>query len=147
MGLHVRVVGAEKALRPLDRQLLHDVGVFAAAVPALVRVTLRVLVGQAGALRFHHRAAGEILRRDQLDVIVLARVFTLHRRKDLGIGLRQRGLGEGIVRLRQVGENRFGVHGCVRGVIERSADKGGVDPDIEDFLEPLAADLQRSQAE
>ena len=47
VGLDIDVVGLEKFLGALDRQLLDDVDIFAAAVPALARVTLRVLVGQA----------------------------------------------------------------------------------------------------
>ena len=43
--LHVRVVGAEQLLRPIDRQLLGDVDVLAAAVVTLTRITFRVLVG------------------------------------------------------------------------------------------------------
>ena len=69
--LHVDVVGAEKRLRAIDRELLDDVDILAAAVPAFAGITLGVLVRQAGALRFHHRAAGEILRGDQLDVFAL----------------------------------------------------------------------------
>ena len=87
MGLDVDVVGAEKLLRALDGQFLDDIDVFAPAVPALVRVTLGILVGEARTLRFHHGAAGEILRRDQLDVVALAGVFVLYRTKNIGVGL------------------------------------------------------------
>ena len=60
--LHVDVLGAENLLRAIDRQLLDHVDVFTTAVPAFPRVTFGVFVRQAGALRLHHRAAGEVLR-------------------------------------------------------------------------------------
>ena len=56
--LHVGVLGAEQRLDPVDRQLLDDVDVLAAAVVAAARVALGVLVGQHRALRLHHRRAG-----------------------------------------------------------------------------------------
>src|SRR6185312_6887945 len=45
------------------------------AVIAFARITLGVLVGELGALRFHHPRAGVVLRGDQLDVIFLALAF------------------------------------------------------------------------
>ena len=71
MRLHVGVVGAEELLHAVDRQLLGDVHVLAAAVVALVRVTLGVLVGQHAALGLQHAGAGVVLAGDQLDVILL----------------------------------------------------------------------------
>ena len=71
MRLHVGVVGAEQLLHAVDRQLLGDVHVLAAAVVALVRVTLGVLVGQHAALGLQHAGAGVVLAGDQLDVILL----------------------------------------------------------------------------
>ena len=70
--LHVGVIGAEQLLEAVNRQLLGDVHVFAAAVVALARVAFSVLVGQLAALRFHHRRAGVVLAGDQLDVVFLA---------------------------------------------------------------------------
>ncbi len=42
--LHVGVLGAEQRLRAVDRELLDDVHVLAAAVVALARIALGVLV-------------------------------------------------------------------------------------------------------
>jgi hypothetical protein len=46
MRLHVGEVGAEQRLRAVDRELFGDVDVLAAAVVALARVALGVLVRQ-----------------------------------------------------------------------------------------------------
>ena len=85
MRLHVGVVGAEQLLDALDRQLLGDVDVFAAAVVALARIAFGVLVGQLAALRFHHPRAGVVFRRDQLDVVFLAAVLGRDRRGQFGV--------------------------------------------------------------
>ncbi len=53
--LHVGELGAEQGLDPVDGQLLDHVDVLAAAVIALARVALGVLVGQHRALRLHDR--------------------------------------------------------------------------------------------
>jgi hypothetical protein len=70
--LHIGVIGAEELLRALDREVLDFVDLLATAVPALAGITLRVLVRQHAALGLEHRGIGEILRRDQLDVALLA---------------------------------------------------------------------------
>jgi hypothetical protein len=75
--LHVGGFGAEQLLDAVDRQLLGDVDVFAAAVVALARIAFGILVRQLGALRLHHGRRGVVLGRDQLDVILLAGVFLL----------------------------------------------------------------------
>jgi len=75
VGLDVGVVGAKEGLGPVDGELLHDVDVFAAAVPAFAGVAFGVFVGEAGALGLHDGAAGEVLRRDQLDVLKLPFAF------------------------------------------------------------------------
>ena len=92
VGLHVGGLGAEQRLDAVDRQLLDDVDVFAAAVVALAGIALGVLVGELRALRLHHRRAGVVFRRDQLDVVLLALVFFLDRGPQVGIGL-----GEGVL--------------------------------------------------
>ena len=50
---------------------LDDVDELAAAVVALARIAFGVLVGQHRAGRFEHRAADEVLGRDQLEAAVL----------------------------------------------------------------------------
>ncbi len=57
VGLDVDVLGAENPLCAVDGQLLDDIHVLAAAVPAAARVALGVLVGEAGALGLHDGAA------------------------------------------------------------------------------------------
>ena len=54
--LHVGVLGAEQLLRARDRERLGDVDELAAAVVALARIALGVLVGQHRAGRFEHGA-------------------------------------------------------------------------------------------
>ncbi len=83
--LHVDVFAAEKPLGAIDRQLLGCVHVLTAAIPTFPWITFRVFVGQHAALSFHHRAAGEIFRGDQLDVLALAFLFRSNRIKDFGI--------------------------------------------------------------
>ncbi len=70
--LHVDVLRAEDFLCAIDRQLLDHVDIFAAAIPAFARVAFGIFVRQAGSLRLHHGAAGEIFRGDQFDVFALA---------------------------------------------------------------------------
>ena len=48
--LHVDVLGAEESLGAIDRELLDDIDVFAAAVPTFSRITFGVLVRQARCL-------------------------------------------------------------------------------------------------
>ena len=88
--LHVGGFGAEQLLEAVDRQLLDDVDVFAAAVVALAGIAFCILIGQLRALRFHHGRRGVVLGRDQLDVFLLADGFLLdrgrHFRIDIGEG-------------------------------------------------------------
>ena len=70
--LHVRMLCAEELLGAVDGKLFRDVDVLAAAVPALARVPLGILVGQHATLRLHDGGTGEVFRGDQLDVIELA---------------------------------------------------------------------------
>ena len=73
--LNVDVFGSENFQRAIDRELLDDVDIFATAVPTFSRVTFGILIRQAGTLRLHDRAAGEIFRSDQLDVFALPPFF------------------------------------------------------------------------
>ena len=61
------------ALRAIDRQLLDLVHDLAAAVVALSRQALGVLVGERRAHRLEHRRRDEVLARDQLEAVLLAR--------------------------------------------------------------------------
>ena len=71
-GLDVGVLGAEQLLGAVDRQLLGDVDLLAAAVVAAAGVALGVLVGQHRADRFEHRLRHEVLRGDHLQRALLA---------------------------------------------------------------------------
>ncbi len=55
MRLHVGILGAEELLGALARQVLDDIGEFAAAVVALARIAFRVLIGEDAAGGFEHR--------------------------------------------------------------------------------------------
>ena len=100
--LDVDVLGArEEGERTLLRELLGDVHELAAAVVALARQALRVLVGEPRALRLHHGAERVVLARDQLDLVVLPATLALHRGPQLGVDLgharppEPRGVGHG----------------------------------------------------
>ena len=79
------VLGAEDLLRAVDRELLDLVHHLAAAVVALARIALGVLVGQDRALRLANRARDPVLGRDQLDVVFLALPFAGDRRRQFGV--------------------------------------------------------------
>jgi glycine hydroxymethyltransferase len=69
--LHVRVLGAEELLRPVDGQLLDLVHHLATAVIAPARIALRVLVRGDAADGLEHTRPGEVLGRDELDLAPL----------------------------------------------------------------------------
>ncbi len=66
MRLHIRVLGAEQLLGPIDRQLLDLINHLAAAVIALPRQPLSVLVRERGAHRLEHGDRHEVFTRDEL---------------------------------------------------------------------------------
>ncbi|CCK08080.1 FIG00053978: hypothetical protein [Cronobacter sakazakii 696] len=83
--LHVSVVSAEEFFRAVNRQLLNDIHIFAAAVVALARITFGIFVGQLRALRLHHARAGVVFGGDQFDVLFLTYFFLLHSLPQFGI--------------------------------------------------------------
>ena len=87
--LHVGVVGAEERLGAVDRELLELVDDLAAAVVALPGIALGVLVRRHGADRLEDRRPGEVLRRDQLDLVALPVELAPEQRRDVGIVLRE----------------------------------------------------------
>ena len=87
--LDVGVLGAEQLLGAVDRQLLGDVDLLAAAVVAAARVALGVLVGQHRADRVEHRLGHEVLRGDHLQGPLLAAQLAVEHGGDLGIDLGQ----------------------------------------------------------
>ena len=78
MRLDVGVIAAEQLAGPLTGQLLGDVHGAATAVILLTGIALGVFIGQAGALRQHHRLADDVLRRDQLNVAAFPGKFLLN---------------------------------------------------------------------
>ena len=98
MGLDIHVVRAEDLLGALDRQRLDHVHVLATPIVPATRIALGVLVGHDRALRGQDRRAGEVLRRDQQDLVALATALLPDGLVDLGIGRLQR-VGHGCVSL------------------------------------------------
>ena len=90
MGLDVRVLGAEERFRAVDRKLLADVDLLAAAVVAPAGVALRVLVGEHGSGGVQHRLRHEVLGGDHLERSLLARELAVEHLRDLGINLGER---------------------------------------------------------
>ena len=101
--LDVGVLGPEQLLGAVDRELLGDVDVLAAAVVALARVALGVLVGQHRALALEHRLRHEVLRGDHLERALLALELEAQHLGDLGIDLGERAVEE-------VGRQLAGAH-------------------------------------
>ncbi|OEI67447.1 molybdenum cofactor biosynthesis enzyme [Curtobacterium sp. ER1/6] len=126
--LHVRVRSAEEGLRAVDGELLGDVDELAAAVVALARVALGVLVRQDGALRLEDGARHEVLGRDHLEGVALATELVLQDRGDLGIDLGEGGVEAGRHGVRglrgrsgQIGDG----HGTPRCLIAARTRRGG----------------------
>ncbi len=72
MRLDVGMLGTVQGLGPCDRQRLDVVNHLTAAVVALARVALGVLVGENAPHRLEHGGGREVLRSDELDVLALA---------------------------------------------------------------------------
>ena len=85
VGLDVRVVAAEELLRPVDGEALRHVDELAAAVIALARVALGVLVREDGAQGLENGFGDEVLRRDHLELRALAAGLVADGVGDLGI--------------------------------------------------------------
>src|SRR4029077_16656031 len=85
MRLHVGELRVEQRLDTVDRQLLDDVDVLAAAVVAPARVALRIFIGQHGTLSLHDRDRRVVFRRDHLEAAALAFELLTDQLGDLGI--------------------------------------------------------------
>ncbi len=84
--LHVGVLRPEELSEAFEREPLGDVDPLAAAVVPLAGIPFGVLVGHHARVGFADRAAGVVLRRDQLEILSLPALLARDRREDLGIG-------------------------------------------------------------
>src|SRR5207302_3070137 len=89
MRLHVHLLGFEQRFGAVDRELLHLVHDFTAAVVPLLGEPLGVLVGERRAHGLHDGHGGEVLARDQLEPVLLALHLPLDQRVDGRVGLRE----------------------------------------------------------
>ena len=89
MGLHVGVFGPVEGAGPLDGKRLDLIDHLAPAVVARTGIALGVLVREDGTHRLQHRQGCEVLRGDQLDVVLLARQFLLDQGRQDRISLLQ----------------------------------------------------------
>ena len=85
MRLHIRHVGLEQRLGPVDRELLGHVHEFAAAVITFAGIAFRVFVGEHRTLGLEHARAGMVLGCNELDVVFLAAAFGYHGLPQVGI--------------------------------------------------------------
>ena len=85
MRLHVGMIGPEKLLGTVDRQLLDHVHVFASAIVTAAGVALGVFVGQDRTGGLAHGGRSEILRGDHLQLVDLPVIFGLHRLGQHGV--------------------------------------------------------------
>src|SRR4051812_15295514 len=93
------MLGAEELLRAVDRELLYLVDDLTAAVVALARISLGVLVRRRRPDCLEHRRPGEVLRGDQLDLAALALGLAPEELGDLGVDLLQARGGQLLERL------------------------------------------------
>jgi hypothetical protein len=98
IGLHIGESGAEQLFGALDRQRLHHVDEFTAAVIAGAGIAFGIFVGQHRTLRLQHRAADDVFRRNQLDLMALAAEFAADGGGDIRIGLGEGGCEERVGR-------------------------------------------------
>ena len=89
--LHVRVLGFEEGLRPVDGELLDLVDHLAAAVVAAAGVALGVLVRRHASDGLEHGRPGEVLGGDQLDRAALALELASDQLDEVGVDVRERG--------------------------------------------------------
>jgi hypothetical protein len=90
--LCVGMFGAEYLLRTIDCCLLNYVSPLAAAVVTLLRITLGILVCEDRAGSFEHGFADEILARNQLQPVSLARDFVVDGLRNHRINFSKRGV-------------------------------------------------------
>ena len=77
MWLHVCKASIEKRLGAFNRKRFNFVRRCATLVITLARIAFGIFVGEDGALGFKHRAADDVFRRDQFDLVLLPRQLVL----------------------------------------------------------------------
>src|SRR6266571_3818486 len=87
--LHIRMLGAEQRLRPINRELLDLIHDLAPAVVALPRQPLGVLVRERRAHRFQNRNGNKILRGYELQAVLLPRDLFVDELANLGVDFRE----------------------------------------------------------
>ncbi len=85
--LHIDVLAAEDLARAIAGQVLHDVGILAAAVVAAPGIALGIFIGEDRAGRFKHCFGDEVFAGDHLQPLVLAEGFVVKSGGDFGVGL------------------------------------------------------------
>ena len=80
------MLGAEQRLGTITSEVLDPIDDLAAAVVPLARHALGVLVVEPGAECLEHRDRGEVLRRDELERLLLAEQFLIEQGREVGIG-------------------------------------------------------------
>ena len=85
VGLHVGVLGAKNFTHTFDGQILDLIDTFAAAVIALARIALCILIGEHRTHRRHNSFADDVLRCDQLNVARLTVVLRLNQTAEFGV--------------------------------------------------------------
>ena len=88
MRLHVGRFSSKNLLDAIDGELLGHIHVLTTTVVAFAGVAFGIFVGQLGALRLHHSRGGVVFTGDQLNMVLLAKVFCLNRCPEFGVGLR-----------------------------------------------------------
>ena len=85
--LHVDVLAAEDLPRAIAGQILHDVGVLAAAVVTAPGIALGIFIGEDRAGCFQHRFRDKVFAGNHLQPLVLAEGFVVNGGGHIGIGL------------------------------------------------------------
>jgi hypothetical protein len=88
--LDVGILRPKQSLGAVASQILHNVGIFAAAVVTPAGVALGIFVGEDGARCLKHRLGDKVLTGNHLQPLVLAESFMVK-----GSGYSGVGLGEG----------------------------------------------------
>ena len=83
MRLHVGIFGAEQFAGTVNGQLLNLVHIRAAAVIAVARIALCILIGEHCAHCGHYRGADNVFTCNQLNVAALAGQLPVHSRSQL----------------------------------------------------------------